>query len=210
MTRSKNSRAESSSSQGPVRKTPTSEAPASSKQADLALRPDQRNRRCLGPQQSDRVRIERDGQGGHAGRVGPGAEPAEKPLMAAMNSVEVADRDDGPAGDFGDVARSVNRDHPRRSPLRKSTVSLDQSDSPSWTEAGKEIIIASARRRWSILGGRGGPFWSPAMCTLEPARRFGRRSGSFHGRGGPGRPSSFAASVQRRRASASSGASVLA
>ena len=62
------------------------------------------------------MRIKGDRQSRHPGRVGPGAEPREQPLMAAVNSVEVADRDDGPAGYFGDLAGPVNRDHPRRSP----------------------------------------------------------------------------------------------
>ena len=81
----------------------------------------------------------------HSGCVRSGAYPVEQPLMAAMNSVEVPDGDDRPSGNFGNVARPVNRDHPRRSPLRKSQVSLDQSVSPSWVSPVSVVLSLRAR-----------------------------------------------------------------
>ena len=78
MTRSKNSRADSSRSHGPVRNTPTSVAPASLEQGDLALRPDQRDRGLVRPQQGDGMRVEREGQCRDPGLVGPGPEPAQQ------------------------------------------------------------------------------------------------------------------------------------
>ena len=74
------------------------------KQADFAFEPDERHRRCLGPQQCDRMRIKRDRESGHSGRVGPGTCPGEQSLVPAMDPVEVADGYNRPPGCFGYVA----------------------------------------------------------------------------------------------------------
>ena len=117
MTRSKNSRAESSSSQGPVRKTPTSVAPASSSKAISRSGQTSGTGAFSGRKQSDRMRIKRDRQRRNPGRVGLGPEPGEQSLMAAVNSVEVADRDESASSPRGEVTNVLDRDHRHFAPL---------------------------------------------------------------------------------------------
>ena len=76
--------------------------------------------------------------------------------MAAMNSVEVADGNDGAPGFFGNITRSVNRDHLRRSSLHESR-SRSSIGLPQMEGGRKEIIIASQAgggQSWAEVTGR--------------------------------------------------------
>src|SRR5271157_634768 len=81
------------------------------KEGDFSLGQYQGDGSLVGTQQCHRVRVERDGQRRDARRVGPGAQPADQALMAAMNSVEVADRYIGPTGPRREVLDILDRDH---------------------------------------------------------------------------------------------------
>jgi hypothetical protein len=102
----------------------------SAEQGNLALEPHQGHRGRFGPQQGNRVRIKRDGQSRHTSEISLLTKPAEQPLVAAVNSVEVADGDNRPSSYRGKIADTFNRDHSRRSMFVDSAVALSQSESP--------------------------------------------------------------------------------
>ena len=74
--------------------------------------------------------IERDGQGGDAGRVGLGPQPGEQSLMAAMHAVEVADRDKGASSPRGEVTNVLDRDHRHFAPLLEPAARSDRPEHP--------------------------------------------------------------------------------
>ena len=69
--------------------------------------------------------IERDRQRGNPGRVGLGSEPGEQPLMAAVNAVEVADRDESASSPRGELTNVLDRDHRHFAPLLKPAAPSD-------------------------------------------------------------------------------------
>ena len=156
MTRSKNSRADSSSSHGPVWKTPTSVAPGLVKQGDLALGPDQRDRGLVRPQQGDRMGVEREGERGDPGRVGPGPEPAQQTLVAPMDPIEVTDRDVSASSPDGEITNVLDARFVQR-------LSASQIRSPSQpTDRNAPKCVAPPGRRLS-----------PVTDTMvNPARRL--------------------------------------
>ena len=79
-------------------------------QGDLPIRPDQRDRGLVRPQQSNGMWIERYGEGRGPRGVGPGPEPADQVLVTTMDPVEVAYRDVGASGPGGELADVLDRD----------------------------------------------------------------------------------------------------
>ena len=75
------------------------------------------------------MRIEGDGERGHAGRIGLGAKPREQPLMAAVHSVKVTDRDKSASSPRGEVTNVLDRDHRHFAPLLEPTAPSDLPES---------------------------------------------------------------------------------
>lgn len=69
--------------------------------------------------------IKGDGQGRYAGSVGFGPEPRQQPLVAAVNSVEVADRDKRTSSLREKVTNVFDRDHRHFAPLHKPAAPFD-------------------------------------------------------------------------------------
>jgi hypothetical protein len=113
-------------------------------QGDLALGPEQGDRRLIRPQESHGMRIEGNRQRRSSSRVGPGAEPVKQHLVTAVDAVEVSHRHDRAAGPHREVTNAVDRDHRRRSPLLGLKIPLDQPERPSWSDNRTENIIAFA------------------------------------------------------------------
>jgi hypothetical protein len=63
------------------------------------------------------MRIERDRQRRRMGRVGVSPKSREQPLMAAVNAVEVADRDISASSPRGQVTNVFDREHRHFAPL---------------------------------------------------------------------------------------------
>ena len=168
MTRSKNSRAVRPSSQGPVWKTPTSSAPASRIRSTLRAVQVERRRRLLGPQDGDRVGVEGQGDGRDTRGIGDRAQSGNQASMAAVDAVEVADREHGPAQPVGHRGEAVDGD--QRAVFLDAETRYDGRS--GWNpRPGRGLdIIASP--------GRGGQWRRPFAGHAGPAGRVGAWSES--------------------------------
>ena len=67
-------------------------------QFDFPFGPNQRRRHSFRAEQHQRMRVERQGQGRRVRVIGEGAQSSDQARMAAMHSIEVADREKSPLG----------------------------------------------------------------------------------------------------------------
>ena len=97
-------------------------------EAQLLVDPDQARGAQLGPQQRQRVAVERDGDDARAGGLGIHPCPVDDRAVPRVDAVELADRDDGRAEARGHVAGIPEDDHDataagaRRRRLRDGTM----------------------------------------------------------------------------------------